>query len=108
MLPVLPQRRRLAALPPEPDKDKRQGEPDQQGIDKLEHAGLPAKQCVIIGINLLWTGILPPGKTFVDAGLTILKKKYRKLPRNTDYSAYRHPRWWPRSEEHTSELQSRP
>jgi len=24
-----------------------------------------------------------------------LKKKYRKLPRNTDYSAYRHPRWWP-------------
>ena len=24
-----------------------------------------------------------------------MKKKYRKLPRNTDYSAYRHPRWWP-------------
>jgi len=24
-----------------------------------------------------------------------LKKKYRKLPRNTDFSAYRHPRWWP-------------
>lgn len=38
---------------------------------------------------------MPPGKPFVDAGSTILKKKYRKLPRNTDYSAYRHPRWWP-------------
>jgi len=24
-----------------------------------------------------------------------VKKKYRKQPRNTDYSAYRHPRWWP-------------
>lgn len=24
-----------------------------------------------------------------------MKKKHRKLPRNTDYSAYRHPRWWP-------------
>lgn len=25
-----------------------------------------------------------------------MKKKYRKKqPRNTDYSAYRHPRWWP-------------
>lgn len=24
-----------------------------------------------------------------------MKKKYRKQPRNTDYSAYRHPRWWP-------------
>ncbi|MDK9559577.1 LpxL/LpxP family Kdo(2)-lipid IV(A) lauroyl/palmitoleoyl acyltransferase [Marinobacter sp. M216] len=24
-----------------------------------------------------------------------MKKQYRKLPRNTDYSAYRHPRWWP-------------
>ncbi|WP_250829104.1 LpxL/LpxP family Kdo(2)-lipid IV(A) lauroyl/palmitoleoyl acyltransferase [Marinobacter sediminum] len=24
-----------------------------------------------------------------------MKKKYRKLARNTDYSAYRHPRWWP-------------
>lgn len=23
-----------------------------------------------------------------------MKKKYRKLARNTDYSAYRHPRWW--------------
>lgn len=38
---------------------------------------------------------MPPGKPFVDAGFIILKKKYRKLPRNTDYSAYRHPRWWP-------------
>src|SRR5690554_7799148 len=43
----------------------------------------------------MWMGILPPAQTFVDAGFTILKKKYRKLPRNTDYSAYRHPRWWP-------------
>lgn len=24
-----------------------------------------------------------------------MKKKYRKIPRNTNYSAYRHPRWWP-------------
>lgn len=24
-----------------------------------------------------------------------MKKKYRKQPRNTDYAAYRHPRWWP-------------
>ncbi|RBW48140.1 LpxL/LpxP family Kdo(2)-lipid IV(A) lauroyl/palmitoleoyl acyltransferase [Marinobacter sp. F3R11] len=24
-----------------------------------------------------------------------MKKKYRRQPRNTDYSAYRHPRWWP-------------
>ncbi|MGO1500904.1 MAG: LpxL/LpxP family Kdo(2)-lipid IV(A) lauroyl/palmitoleoyl acyltransferase [Marinobacter sp.] len=24
-----------------------------------------------------------------------MKKKYRKQARNTDYSAYRHPRWWP-------------
>lgn len=24
-----------------------------------------------------------------------VNRKYRKLPRNTDYSAYRHPRWWP-------------
>ncbi|QSP96065.1 LpxL/LpxP family Kdo(2)-lipid IV(A) lauroyl/palmitoleoyl acyltransferase [Marinobacter salinisoli] len=24
-----------------------------------------------------------------------MKKRYRKLPRNTDFSAYRHPRWWP-------------
>jgi len=24
-----------------------------------------------------------------------VKKKYRKQPRNTDLSAYRHPRWWP-------------
>lgn len=24
-----------------------------------------------------------------------MKKQYRKLPRNTDYTAYRHPRWWP-------------
>jgi KDO2-lipid IV(A) lauroyltransferase len=24
-----------------------------------------------------------------------LKKKYPKRPRNTDYSAYLHPRWWP-------------
>lgn len=24
-----------------------------------------------------------------------MKKKYRKQPRNTDFSAYRHPRWWP-------------
>lgn len=24
-----------------------------------------------------------------------MKKKHRKVPRNTDYSAYRHPRWWP-------------
>lgn len=24
-----------------------------------------------------------------------MQKKHRKLPRNTDYSAYRHPRWWP-------------
>ncbi|NVD35558.1 LpxL/LpxP family Kdo(2)-lipid IV(A) lauroyl/palmitoleoyl acyltransferase [Marinobacter lutaoensis] len=24
-----------------------------------------------------------------------MKKKHRKLPRNTDYAAYRHPRWWP-------------
>ncbi|MBW4936466.1 LpxL/LpxP family Kdo(2)-lipid IV(A) lauroyl/palmitoleoyl acyltransferase [Marinobacter sp. F4206] len=24
-----------------------------------------------------------------------MKKKYRKLPRNTHYSAYLHPRWWP-------------
>lgn len=38
---------------------------------------------------------MPPAETFVDAGFAILKKKYRKLPRNTDYSAYRHPRWWP-------------
>src|SRR5690554_6831762 len=95
MLPVLPQGRRLATLPPEPDKNERQGKANQQGIDKLEHAGLPAKQCVIIGLNLMWMGILPPAQTFVDAGFTILKKKYRKLPRNTDYSAYRHPRWWP-------------
>nr|WP_297403086.1 LpxL/LpxP family Kdo(2)-lipid IV(A) lauroyl/palmitoleoyl acyltransferase [uncultured Marinobacter sp.] len=24
-----------------------------------------------------------------------MKEKYRRRPRNTDYSAYRHPRWWP-------------
>lgn len=24
-----------------------------------------------------------------------MNKKYRKQPRNTDYRAYRHPRWWP-------------
>ncbi|MGO3295929.1 MAG: LpxL/LpxP family acyltransferase, partial [Marinobacter sp.] len=24
-----------------------------------------------------------------------MKKKYRRQARNTDYSAYRHPRWWP-------------
>lgn len=24
-----------------------------------------------------------------------MKSKHRKLPRNTAYSAYRHPRWWP-------------
>ncbi len=24
-----------------------------------------------------------------------MNKKYRKQPRNTDFSAYRHPRWWP-------------
>jgi hypothetical protein len=82
-------------LPPQPDQYERQRKANQLGIDKLEHAGLPAKQCVIIEPIFVWTGILPPGKPFVDAGFTILKKKYRKLPRNTDYSAYRHPRWWP-------------
>src|SRR5690606_37128356 len=95
VLPVAPKGGRFTPLPPQPDQYERQHKANQLGIDKLEHAGLPAKQCVIIGPIFLWTGILPPGKPFVDAGFTILKKKYRKLPRNTDYSAYRHPRWWP-------------
>lgn len=47
------------------------------------------------GTVSLSQGILPSDRPFVDAGSPILKKKYRKLPRNTDYSAYRHPRWWP-------------
>lgn len=44
---------------------------------------------------ILSQGILPSDKPFVDPGLTILSKKHRKLPRNTDYTAYLHPRWWP-------------
>ena len=39
--------------------------------------------------------MVPPDSLIVDARFPVLKKKYRKLPRNTDYSAYRHPRWWP-------------
>ncbi|RBP29133.1 KDO2-lipid IV(A) lauroyltransferase [Marinobacter pelagius] len=39
--------------------------------------------------------MVPPDSPIVDARFPDLKKKYRKLPRNTDYSAYRHPRWWP-------------
>lgn len=39
--------------------------------------------------------MVPPDSLIVDARFPVLKKKYRKLPRNTDYSAYLHPRWWP-------------
>jgi len=36
-----------------------------------------------------------PALLIVEARLPVLKKKYPKQPRNTAYSAYRHPRWWP-------------
>src|SRR5690554_687485 len=102
LIPVSTEFRSLSAVPPKTQQNKWQHQPYQQRIDKLQHAGLLAKQCGIIAQNLLVCFWLIPVAMVAERGsftdlqdLFPLKKKYRKLPRNTNYSAYRHPRWWP-------------
>lgn len=59
------------------------------------NTGAPGETMRYDNAVILSRGILPPDKKFVDSGTGILQKKYRQKSRNTDYSAYLHPRWWP-------------